>query len=253
MRYPKYAGQWATAILTVTVAATSASAQTRLPWDDRGVVHVSIGAQTATRTHTAAGATEIYEEQATFTAPLRNNGSTMVDLMGAVRLWKNVGAGIGFSRYADSSGTLVDARIPDPLFFDTLHDSSVSLGGLDHSERAVHLSAVYMMPLSGLPLLDRLDVLVYAGPSFFSVSKDVVNGISVPAGSSTIGSASLERVSESGTGGHFGVDLSYPVTSKIGAGLFLRGASASVDVPAVEGGSVDVGGFSYGVGVRVKF
>jgi hypothetical protein len=109
-----------------------------------------------------------------------------------------------------------------------------------------------MLPIV-LPRVDLVELMVYMGPSFFSLKKDVIGGVSVQPGGTTIANVDIQRVSPSATGFHFGVDARYPVTRNIGAGLFLRRASASMDVSQVDGGKVDVGGFSYGFGVRVRF
>lgn len=239
----------AVALLSVSSVA---AAQSRQNWTDWGFASFSLGVQPASRTHTVSGSFDLYDEQATFDASLGTGSSSLVDLMGGARVWRNVGVALGYSRYSDTVSTIVNARIPDPLFFDAHHGAAVAVDDLAHREGTVHLSAVYVMPLV-FPRIDMVEVMVYAGPSFFSLSKDVVQGYSVAPGTSDIDVVDVAKVSGNGTGIHFGVDVRYPVTKNIGAGLFLRRAAGSVDIPEVDGGSVDVGGASFGVGVRVRF
>ena len=54
-------------------------------------------------------------------------------------------------------------------------------------------------------------------------------------------------------GYHLGVDFRYLFIRNAGLGAFVRYTSGSVDTSVVDGGKIDVGGFQYGVGLRVRF
>ena len=116
--------------------------------------------------------------------------------------------------------------------------------GLDRSELGVHLQAVWRTPVT-----DKTDVSFSAGPSFIRVTQQVATA-SLRAGTQNI---DVTQKSESGTalGINVGFDGSYMFRPQFGAGLFVRYAGGSVDLPAVS--NVKVGGFQGGFGLRVRF
>jgi hypothetical protein len=215
---------------------------------------VNVGAQPKARDYTVRESFSIYDEEATIETLIGTGGKPIFDISGGYRVWGEFSVALGFSRYADSSSTTAIASIPDPLFFDSPHPSSLPLDVLDHSERAVHLSLVYVVPVTiPGPFMDKLEVAVFAGPSFFTLNKDLPGSGSVVPGGSTLSEVAINKFSGSATGVHVGVDVTYMVTPMFGAGGFLRAGSASVNVPSVDGGKVDVGGFNLGVGGRIRF
>lgn len=245
------------AVVMTTMAPTAAQAQA---WGDVAFVNVSFGGQTNARSVTARGSQPLYDEQATWESTLGVNGGGLFDIavgrrIGSEGLWSNLAVGLGYSSYSDETSATVVASIPDTLFFDRPHIDSATLSGLDHRERGVHLTAYWRL---GLPVTP-VRVVVFAGPSFYSLRKDLPGDIGVAPGGVELTAVGSQRVSESGVGGHIGFDFQYPLMSttssadSLAVGLFLRYAGGSVDVPAVDGGSVDVGGFNYGIGIRAGF
>jgi hypothetical protein len=249
----KTLGVVAAAILTLVAAdVRPASAQIIGPWTETGFITVNGGAQTNARSVDTSGSTPVFGESATWQSRIGVGSSSIVDINGGVRVWGNLAVAVGWSRYSDTESTQVDASIPDPLFFDMPRPASVAVNDLAHTENAVHLSAAYVMPLT-----DKIEATVFAGPTFFSVRKDVVEDITVAGGN--LSGATIGRLEESAVGGHFTVDVRYRVLEDLGAirsvgvGIFLRYSGASFDAPAVNAGSIEVGGFNYGAGVRIGF
>jgi len=234
------------AVLTLGIA--EAAAQVVLPWHDKGFANVNFGSQTIARRHTNEGSLPLYEEVATWDSSFGVGNNTLIDVSGGVRLWRNFGVGVGFSSYKDTASASVNASIPDTLIFDSPHASSATVDGLEHKERAVHLSAVFV-----LPIIDKLDVTVSAGPSFYTLKKDVVSNITVANGATSIGSVQTSNLSENTTGGHVGFDVRYRIYKWIGAGVFARYSTASINTDAVSEGKIEVGGLNYGGGLRIVF
>lgn len=232
--------------LLLTGAVREASAQ-MLQSTDKVFAGVSFGNQTKARTFTVSGSQPLYDETATFESSVGIGSSTIVDVSAGVRVWKNVAVGLGWSSYSDTSSSTLNASIPDPLFFDAPHARSASADGLEHSEQQIHVSAYWLQPLT-----DRFDVALFAGPTFFSVKQDLLTGVTVPTGGTTISSVTRTTVDESAIGLHLGVDLRYLVVKNVGVGAFGRYATAKFDAP-IDGGSMEVGGFQYGAGIRVRF
>jgi hypothetical protein len=241
----------AVAVLAL-VGVRPTAAQTIDPWTETGFIAVSGGGQTDARSVRTSGATPIFGESATWDSTVGVGAAGLFDITGGYRVWNNVAVALGYSRYSDTTSTVVNASIPDPLIFDMPRPASTTVSGLAHAENALHLSAAYVMPLT-----DRLATTVMAGPTFFFVRKDIIGDITL-AGEDLAG-ATTERLEETAVGGHITVDVRYRLLDDlgpirhVGVGLFLRYSGASIDAPSVGGGGIDVGGFNYGAGVRIGF
>lgn len=243
---------------TLGVAAAAPAQAQMLTWQDRGFVNFSAVLQSGPGNNTVNGSFELYEETGTYQGPWHLSGGASLDLSGGMRVWRNLAVGLGYSRLADTSPVTITALIPDRLDFDRPHEETIDVGELDHSQNVVHISAVWFWPVT-----DKIDVAVSAGPSIFSVKADTVTGIDVLPDTSIPTGVVVSSASESTVGIHFGVDVTYKLTQLsrriatlpgnpwVGAGLLLRYAGSSVDLPAVN--SLDVGGFQAGIGLRVRF
>lgn len=249
----KWTGIWQQcggAIVLVALAALPAEAQLAQPWEDRGFVNVSGGVQPTGRTHVATSEFELYDETGSLDATLKTGSAAIFDISAGVRIWRNALAGVSYTRYADRVGTVVDAHVPHPLLVDVFAATSTNVGGLDHREQAVHMSLGYMVPVVGI---SNLRLMFHAGPTVFSLAKDVITDVTVPRGTQTVDGATTQRVSSTGLGGHFGADMQYTMSRRFGAGLLLRWASGTVDAPQIEGGEVSVGGLTVAAGLRYSF
>jgi hypothetical protein len=215
---------------------------------DRAFAGVNFGKQTKARTFSTSGSLPVYGETATFESTVGIGNDSIVDVNAGARVWNNIGVGLGWSRYRLGSAGQVNASIPSPIFFDTPTNQSQSVDGLRHRQSQVHLSLYWLQPIT-----DKVDLSLYAGPTFFSVRQDLATGITVTPGTSSIGSVTRTSVEESTTGAHFGFDVRYLVTRNVGAGIFARITSGSVDTPLVSAGKIEVGGFQYGIGIRLRY
>ncbi len=158
--------------------------------------------------------------------------------------------GVGFSRVSDSADVAVAGTVPHPLFFDQLRGASAQASGLSRTETAVHLQLIYMAVVT-----NEIDVAISVGPSFFSVTQDIVSAVAVQEGAApfevvTAATATTTEVNDRAVGFNVGADMTYRFMPNLGAGLFLRYAAASVDLPST---SSDAGGFQVGIGLRARF
>ena len=230
----------------------SASAQMH-PWTDRGFVNVNFGFQTKARTAIAEDRQPLYDEEATGRARISVGNAPVVDVAGGWRLWRNLAVGVAFSRYSDSSDGTLSVSIPDPLIFDMPHQAGLIVPGLEQTEFATHLSAVWVMPIT-----DKIDIAISAGPSFFSVSKDVITGLTIAPGGTTVTNVATGNVSKNGVGGHIAFDAQYVLLEDagpfrtVGAGLFVRYGTAKLDFDELLD-QLEVGGLNYGIGARLRF
>jgi len=224
-------------------AAERASAQNQTPVD-RAFVQVNVGAQPQEHTINTSTAFSLYDEAATVAASQRIGSGPIFEVTGGARDYRNLAAAVAFSTFSRSGGGTVMASIPDPIFFGQPTTIATQAAGLSHSERAVHIEAVYFLPVT-----KRLDLAFSAGPSFIHLSQQI-SSVSVPAGTQSVAAAS-ETQSGTGVGANAGVDGTYMFTRQLGIGLFLRYAAASVDLPAAS--NVKVGGVRTGLGFHVRF
>jgi hypothetical protein len=232
----------------VLVAGVAEASAQMLQSTDKVFAGVSFGNQTKARTFTLSGSQPLYDETASFESQVGIGSERILDVSAGVRVWKNVAIGLGWSNYSDTSTGTMAVSVPDPLFYNAPHARSTTVEGLEHKEQQIHLSMHWLQPLT-----DKLDLSLYGGPTMFSVTQDVLTGITVPTGGTTIASVTTTAVDESAIGLHAGIDIRYLIIKNAGLGAFARYTMAKVDTAAVDGGSMDVGGFQYGVGLRFRF
>jgi Outer membrane protein beta-barrel domain len=231
--------------MLVAAAAANANAQTQPPPASLGFVNVSFGSQPVSRDASTNQSFPLYGETATFTTVQENGSGAVFDITGGYRIRPSFGVAIGFSNFSNTTDASLASSIPNPLIFDQPLAATATVSDLEHSERGIHLQAVWFLPVS-----DKIDVALSVGPSFIMVSQDLVTSLDVPAGTQT-GNPVVTTEKETGIGINVGFDGAYMVTRNFGAGIFLRYAGAKVDLPTVA--DLSVGGFQVGAGVRVRF
>lgn len=231
--------------MLVTAAASNASAQTQPPPANLGWVNVSFGSQPASRDVGTNQSFPLYDEIATFTTVQENGSGAVFDITGGYKIRPSFGVALGFSNFSNTTDAALASSIPNPLITDQPAAATATVSDLKHSERGIHLQAVWFLPVT-----DKIDVALSAGPSFILVSQDLVTSLAVPAGTQTANPV-ITTEKETAIGVNVGVDGTYLVTRNFGAGVFLRYAGGSVDLPGVD--DLGVGGFQVGAGVRMRF
>ena len=205
---------------------------------------VNGGGQTQSRTIGTSTSFPLYGETATVNDAQKIASGPIFDISGGYRVWRSLSVGVGFSAFSRTSvGTLI-ASLPNPIAFNRPLTVTASSSGLKHSELGTHLMAVWFIPVT-----DKIDVDFFAGPSFIHVRQDVMTA-SVPTGTQTLNVATT-RQTGTAKGGNVGISASYLFSRHYGAGLFMRYAGGSVDLPAVS--NLKVGGFQLGGGVRLRY
>jgi outer membrane protein with beta-barrel domain len=237
-------------VLTLAVSA-AARAQ---PWEDKMYVNANLGFELSSRTFTETLAPVIYDERGAITTTHSiDTGLTPIDVEGGVRIWRGLGAGAGFTWRSQTETATIDARVPHPTLFGQPRFTSLDTP-LDHTEWALHFHVVYVLPIS-----PRLDVALRGGPSYVSVTQDLVTNIQIAEESPTFATVKIAKVgattqNEHALGFSAGGDVTYFLTRLLGVGVTLRYVSASVDFPVVGGGSTtyDAGGLQLAFGVRIR-
>ncbi len=237
-------------------ASTDASAQMR-EWTDRGYANINVGFEGGADTLSAVRDFVVYQEPGRVTVNQDVDSGPFFDFAVGARVWRNISVGIGFHRGSTDGNAVVQGSVPHPVFFGRPRDFTTEVGGLDRTAQAVHLSFGYMFVID-----DKLDVLIYGGPSFFRLSQDVVSDIRITEAGAPFTTVVVEpqvvERKDSADGAHIGADVTYKFYErgrlKIGGGAFMRyaGAQAAVRVLDTDQSS-DVGGFQFGFGLRTRF
>jgi hypothetical protein len=227
---------------------SDARAQTTPPPASRGFVNINFGAQPGTRSIGRTDIFTVYGEDATLVTDQENGSGAMFDITGGYRFrgkWSNWAGAVGFSNFQNHTDSGVVVTVPHPLLFNASRTVSTSVPDLSHSERGVHLSAVWFYPIT-----NQLDLAFSAGPSFIRVKQELVSSVTIPAGTQDA-TPNVESESKTAFGVNIGVDGSYLITRNFGAGVFIRYAGGKVDLPSAQ--DMRVGGVQAGVGARLRF
>ena len=237
-------------LATPTLAAAQLSAQTTAPR-----VHVSVNGGIQTSDNTLAQSFPVQKnlEDAPIKANVDENGGTLFDAGAMVRLIGYFGVGFALSVVTHDADATVTASIPHPFFFDRLRDIE-GTASMSRRETAAHIQAVFLVPGP------RLDVMVYGGPSLFTVRQTLVTDVtyseSFPFDTATFtGALTAEATSKTETGFHIGGDVAWKFTRNVGVGGMVRYARAQATLNATNNApiTVDVGGLQFGGGIRLAF
>lgn len=221
----------------------------------RGVVTINGLFQPGQHDFTDTREFSYHRETATVTSDYLVEGGGGIDAGVFVRVWRHLGVGASVSSVVRTSDANISARYPHPFFFSQLRPAETSVGDLDRAEVGVHLSAAYILPSTG-----KFGGVVYAGPSFFNITQNAVETLTVnetyPYDTVTIApSGEPTEISESAVGFHAGADVAWYFTNRFGVGAMARYTSAKKDVAIGTGNNFDLeaGGFQAGLGLRIRF
>ena len=230
----------------VCAAPRPASAQT-MQWTDKGYVSVNLGYQAGSHDLNASSTFPLYDETATVASNLKAGSGPLFDIGGAYLVWgKNLLAGVAYSRISSTSDGTAIGSIPDPIVTDSPRAVTLPLSGARHVENAIHLDAIWMMPVA-----EKIDVGIFAGPTIFNVSHDTIGSLNVTEPGPSV-TAPLVKVSKTTVGINLGADVQYMITKKWGVGGIARYSFGSARI--VEGSDrLSVGGFQIGGGARMRF
>lgn len=228
-------------------AGFASSAAAQMTWTDKGFVNLTGGVQVGSHSLASSTGFEIYAEPGTVDTTQDVKSGGLFDVTAGYKVWRNLAVAVGYSWTSSNADAAVQASIPDPVFFDRPRAVQTTASGLEHSESVVNISGVWMVPVT-----DKIDVGVSAGPSIFNVKQDVPSGLTVAEPGPTVSQVNVNSVSETTVGLNFGVDVTYMINPRFGVGGLARYTWGSADL---EGASdkLTVGGFHIGAGLRVRF
>ena len=217
------------------------------PPSDGIFVTVGVAAQLSTRTLTTNHRFEPFGNPDPFgetvTATHTVGRGLVFDVSAGRPVWGNMAVALDLSTFHSSAGA-GPVSIPDLLFRG--RPKSVTLPSeLGQTLVALNLQVGWMVPVT-----DKFDMALFAGPSLIYVKQDVASA-TVAAGTQNA-TASVDRESKTTwKAGNASIDLSYKLTDRYGAGVFIRYVGGEVDLPSAP--KLKVGGVQVGGGVRLRF
>jgi hypothetical protein len=239
-------------VLLVLAMAASANAARAQPaaWTDRAYINVNGWYQPASPSFSDTVRPIDFVEASVVDTSYKTRSIAGFDAGGGVRVWRNLAVGLDVSRFSKTSAGAISAQVPHPFFFNRLRPVSGDAAGLTRDETAVHVQAVWMVPLR-----DRWQLALGGGPSWFSVGQDLVSDVSVtqtyPFDTATFASATSTHRSHSHVGFNAAADVTYRLGRHVGLGggvMFSRASVALDDTVTVDAGGPHVGG-----GIRFRF
>ena len=248
-------------MFVAVAAALAAPAQAQmLSWQDHGFLNVNFGSVSKQENTISTSRTfSLYDETGQIgSSQTFETGGTFPEFAAGIRVFGNFGIGVAYNQFSSESEGTVTASVPHPIYYDQPRSASSTVSALTHSQKAFHLMALFVLPLS-----DKFDVTLSAGPTFFSVEQGTINAASAQIGPdiapySTVSLTSVNKVttSESKAGFNVGADATFRVTKYLGLGAFARYAKATVELAPEGVGStlsIDAGGMQFGGGLRIRF
>jgi hypothetical protein len=234
-------------------AAAPVSAQSGATRTDRARVSINFGFQPSSVTFETSATTPSYVENAVFRTTYSVSSGPMFDAGVAVLVAGGFGLGVAVSSFSREHDAAVSGTIPHPFFFNAPRSISGTAPGLERSEVAAHIQAVYVVS-SG-----KIDVAIAGGPSWFNLKQDLVTDVAYaetyPYDTAAFTKATTSRVTASKLGFNVGADVGVHFTRNVGAGGIVRFSRASVALAGANGVSVtvDAGGLQVGGGLRLFF
>jgi hypothetical protein len=228
-------------------AGVAPGASAQMTWTDKGFANISGGFQSGSHTLATATTFDLYDEKATVATTQKIKGGGLFDVSAGYKVWQNLALGVGYSWSGSKGDASIAASIPDPVFFDKPRAVAATAAGLKHTESVVHLMAVWMVPVT-----DKVDVGVSAGPSIFSVKQDLPSTLTVIEPGPTVGAVAVSNASKTTAGLNLGVDVAYMLNKRFGVGGLARYTWGSVTLAGASD-KLTVGGLQIGGGVRMRF
>jgi hypothetical protein len=243
-----------TSIFLSLLAVSSAGAQTTA-WSDRAFLNVNVTVPVLSKSFDDSLAPVIYAERAVVTAThTAESGQLTIEPAGGVRLWRNLGVGAAAQWPSSVQTATVAALVPHPTLFNQPRFATKDTP-FERSDLAVHAYGLVMIPIH-----PRLDIAVFAGPSFIKVQQDIIAGIEVAEAGAPFTTVDISNVSVttrkvSTIGLNAGVDVTWFLKPIVGIGATVRYVRGYASTTLSDGTPVDldVGGLQVGLGARLRF
>ena len=134
-------------------------------------VTVNAGTQATSTAFTTRSTLTLHREDGDLRADYGVDAGAFINLGASVRLWRQVGLGVGVSRFQTTGGAGVTAGLPHPFHLEQFR-------AVDGSAAATRQeTAVHVQLRVGATVGPRLEVTLFGGPTFFDVEQTLVSDI----------------------------------------------------------------------------
>ena len=242
---------WVPVVLLVTAVPALAG---KGDWTDGGYLFVNGLFEGGSSAFTQSQSWTYFGENATAKVDYPARSAAGFDVAGGYRVWRNLAVGAGLTFVHRATPAAYTGSIPNELYLNRPTAVSGSFAA-SNSETGVHLQLAW-----GIPVSPKMLVLLYAGPSIFSVSQTVMQSQGFTVSSVypydvTTATLVTSDGSKTALGFGAGADLSYYVSKSVGVGGMIRftRATANVAVTGQPSVAVSAGGLQVGGGIRIRF
>ena len=240
--------------LMLVCGAPGAFAQDNL-LEGRLTLHASFGYQVSSEELRQRIDFRAYGEDAHLLATHGPKGGPLFDVGGLIEVWQALSVGASYAQTTGSDPTTLAGTVPHPLFAATDRTIPVQTAELTREERSTHIHLAWRIDLP----VEKLDLRVMGGPSYFSLTQGIVTGVEVSEVGPPFTTVNIDRIAsgdliKNAWGGHAAVDITYMVSPNVGVGGFVRFAQGSTTLTlGAADVSVTVGGLHTGGGIRLRF
>jgi len=223
------------------------------------------GAQSAQGAQAFTFATTLNRQPAAFASAYgAPSGGTDFDFGGGYMFTPTFGLGLSITSTGDQNAAGLIATIPHPTISNaTTTTSGVTSTELERAEAGFNIQLA-VFPRLGKVLGDRTRVRLFGGPTYFRLSRQMVDavrytqqfGVFTSVNLVSIVGADARVVEGTGWGFHAGADVDYFFSRYAGVGGTLRFSRGSVEMaePLSETtAEMTTGGTQFGGGLRLRF
>jgi hypothetical protein len=194
-----------------------------------------------------------YLEEGSTTTSYEGGKGVVFEVGAIVKIREPFGVMGSLEVYQSDFDSVYEQSLPHPLYFERPRTVGGDLPGLEYSETAVHLDAVFTRELP------RFTIDLFAGPSFFMTSIEVLDSVETtseyPFDEAVVRSTTTRKLEDSPIGFNAGGSLTWKLNDVFGIAFQARYSRATIGISR-EGSEeieLDAGGFRVGGGVRVSF
>jgi len=233
-------------LLMTLVFAVSKSANAQTAQPSKIWVDINGGGQLQSHTLTTSSSSDLYGEKLVISTSQNIPAGGLFDISGGYKIRPAFGVAIGVSVYSRGGEGSLTASVPSPVVPNSPTIVNVSGSDLGRTETGTHIMFTYFVPMS-----DKVDFSIFAGPSFIHVSQDLISATVTTSGTTPVVTQTTTHESATAFGGNVGVTANYLLSHMIGVGGFLRYAGGSFDLSSAS--KQKAGGIQIGGGIRLRF
>ena len=158
-------------LTTALILAGASAASAQSPAATPIFISLNGGGQSGSRSIETSSSSPLFGETLQINSAQSISSGPLIDASVGYRFPRGLGVAVGYSTFGRSSDAALAASVPDPLLFNKPTAKTATATGLKHIENTWHIMAMWFFPVT-----EKIDVAIFAGPSFITVNQDVAVG-----------------------------------------------------------------------------